>query len=228
MRELLAYKRWKYFINLTGQEFPLQSTLAIVKILKAFNGSNSIEGTIKRIDSTRFKHVIHLLTVNVTLSKGSVHIVASRGFVDYATNDKTALKFLDWVKGTAIPDETYFSTLNHNPQLGVPGAYIGEPETFTSDYPFIARFKNWIGGAPNSYPCAGKQERTICIFGVGDLPQLIARPELFANKFHIDHEPSAYACMEELLANRTIDELNGVHVFNESWYKKLSFVKHHI
>lgn len=36
---------WKYFINLTGQEFPLRTNLEIVRILKIFNGSNNVEAT---------------------------------------------------------------------------------------------------------------------------------------------------------------------------------------
>jgi len=39
---------WKYFINLTGQEFPLQTMWDLVKILKTFNGTNDIEGTIEK------------------------------------------------------------------------------------------------------------------------------------------------------------------------------------
>ena len=46
MAELLKFKTWKYFINLTGQEWPLKTNWELVKILKAFNGSNNIEGTI--------------------------------------------------------------------------------------------------------------------------------------------------------------------------------------
>ena len=47
MRDLLRYK-WNYLINLTGQMFPLQTNLQLVQILKLLNGSNDIEGTIKR------------------------------------------------------------------------------------------------------------------------------------------------------------------------------------
>jgi len=47
-RLLRRSKKWKYFINLTGQEFPLKTNWQIVRILKAFNGSNNMEGTIKR------------------------------------------------------------------------------------------------------------------------------------------------------------------------------------
>lgn len=41
MTNLLKYK-WKYFINLTGQEFPLKTNREIVKILKSFNGANDV------------------------------------------------------------------------------------------------------------------------------------------------------------------------------------------
>ena len=48
MQELLKRnKRWKYFINLTGQEFPLKTNYELVKILKAYNGSNDVETSIR-------------------------------------------------------------------------------------------------------------------------------------------------------------------------------------
>lgn len=48
MSDLWKHKKWKYFINLTGQEFPLRTNGELVRILKAYNGANDIEGTIKR------------------------------------------------------------------------------------------------------------------------------------------------------------------------------------
>ena len=48
MEELWSHKKWKYFINLTGQEFPLKTNLELVRILTAYNGANDLEGTIKR------------------------------------------------------------------------------------------------------------------------------------------------------------------------------------
>jgi len=70
------------------------------------------------------------LPVNVRVTKGSVHIIASRAFVDFVIHNKTALKFRDWIKKSFYPDETFFSSLNHSPQLGVPGAYLGLKATF--------------------------------------------------------------------------------------------------
>ena len=49
MEELLVRgKKWKYFINLTGQEFPLRTNYELVRILMTYNGANDMEGTVKR------------------------------------------------------------------------------------------------------------------------------------------------------------------------------------
>lgn len=61
----------------------------------------------------------------INFTKGSVHIVAVRGFVEYVVYNRTATEFLNWVKDTYCVDETFFSTLNHNPHLRVPGSYLG-------------------------------------------------------------------------------------------------------
>ncbi|KAK3589278.1 hypothetical protein CHS0354_008341 [Potamilus streckersoni] len=46
MRDILEKnKRWKYFINLTGQEFPLRTNFELVKILMAYDGANDIQGS---------------------------------------------------------------------------------------------------------------------------------------------------------------------------------------
>ena len=41
-------KLWKYFINLTGQEFPLKTNYELVQILKAYNGANDVMSTRKK------------------------------------------------------------------------------------------------------------------------------------------------------------------------------------
>ena len=45
MKFLWQYKAWKYYINLTGQEFPLKTNLELVEILKAMKGANIADGT---------------------------------------------------------------------------------------------------------------------------------------------------------------------------------------
>ena len=43
-RMLLLKPKWKYFINLSGEEFPLKTNYEIIKVLKILNGSNDVEG----------------------------------------------------------------------------------------------------------------------------------------------------------------------------------------
>ena len=156
-------------------------------------------------------------------TKGSVHVAVNRHFVEYIFNNETGQEIVQWVKQTEIPDETLFSTLNHNPHLGIPGTYKGIPErtSMHGPKPFFARFKNW---GDSGIPCARNHRRGICILSVGDLPVMNKRPELFANKFYITKDRLAVACLEERHFNRTRDDIMGVSSFDASLYGRLGFV----
>ncbi|XP_064644630.1 beta-1,3-galactosyl-O-glycosyl-glycoprotein beta-1,6-N-acetylglucosaminyltransferase-like [Lineus longissimus] len=237
MEELMKYKKWKYFINLTGQEFPLKTNWELVKILKTYNGANGIGGTVKGRQAKRTLVVHHGIRstttkkepfeMNVTLTKGPVHIAASRGFVEFVLHDDRAVKFRAWIQDTGVPDETFFSSLNHNPKWDVPGSYKGEPEMDPVTYPYLTRFKNWKKGMFH-WPCAGKRVRAICIFGVGDLNLLTSRPELFANKFDYNFEPLGYDCLEEWHFRKIILEYTAKKPFDASFYANLSFIKNKV
>ena len=77
-----------------------------------------------RMNYDRFEN-LPPLPFDIHLTKGSVHIIASRAFVDFVIHNETAIKFRDWIKESFYPDETFFSSLNHSPNLGIPGAYLG-------------------------------------------------------------------------------------------------------
>jgi hypothetical protein len=68
----------------------------------------------------------------------------------------------------------------------------------------------------------------VCIFSVGDLPLLAGRVELFANKFFVDYEPPALSCMEELLFNRTRQQLTSDPQINRTFYESMDYVRNHI
>ncbi|XP_025105377.1 beta-1,3-galactosyl-O-glycosyl-glycoprotein beta-1,6-N-acetylglucosaminyltransferase 4-like isoform X3 [Pomacea canaliculata] len=107
--------KWRYYINLTGQEFPLKTNKEIVRILQAFNGANDITGTHNEIFHFRWTKYLPA-PYNVTISKGDVHIIASRAYVDYALNSRVARDLYKWVAPTFIPDEIFSapSTTTHN------------------------------------------------------------------------------------------------------------------
>ena len=53
------------------------------------------------------------------------HVALSQGAADFILQNIQAQKFRSWVQTSAFPDEYFWATLNFNPQLGMPGAYIG-------------------------------------------------------------------------------------------------------
>ena len=140
-------KKWKYFINLPSQEFPIKTNQDIVNILKVYNGANDIEGiTGGRALQNRYKfrfiykHVANQAkpkiykssTVkdsppyNVSVVKGSAYGVFSREFVEFVTENRIARELLDWFRDVLSPDEYYWATLHHNTHIGTPGAYMGK------------------------------------------------------------------------------------------------------
>lgn len=72
------------------------------------------------------------------LAKGSTHIVVSRAFVEYVMTNQSAKHLLEWMHDIRIPDEQYFNTLSHNPQLNIPGAYIGKSYLLYNQFLFRA------------------------------------------------------------------------------------------
>ncbi|KAL8602113.1 hypothetical protein ACOMHN_007382 [Nucella lapillus] len=234
MGDLWPYHTWRYFINLTGQEFPLKTNLQLVEILSALNGSNDVDCTTSNRYGYRWYNNFRPPD-SIRPRKGNVHIAASRAFVGYLLHSPVARRFLEWAKTTEVPDETFFSSLNHNPHLHVPGAFLGPPDTDAKFKPYLSRFKNWglnwrdkEDRVNFNWPCNGKRVRTICIFGVGDLPLLTSRKEMFANKFHADFEPLVLDCLEQWLWNLTMDEYSGRAWFNVSFYQNLNSVHNHV
>ncbi|KAH9504512.1 N-acetyllactosaminide beta-1,6-N-acetylglucosaminyl-transferase [Bulinus truncatus] len=169
-----------------------------------------------RKDEKRWNHVKRL--PNVQPIKGSVHIVVNRQFVDFILHNRTSLKILKWTKKTIIPDETFFSTLNFNPQLNINGSFPGSANEIKE---FVNRYKVWY----TKKLCAGRFRNEICILSTGDLPRLGTSKQLFANKFHIQTDRIVIGCLEEKLANDTRDEYACKKTFDTSYYSQLKYVE---
>lgn len=111
----------------------------------------------------------------------------------------------------------------------------GPPDTNALTKPYLARYVNWNtnwkdgdGRYNFRFPCFGKRVRNICIFGVGDLPSLTSRKELFANKLYADYEPLTFSCMEEWLMNMTVAEYAGQVLLNTTFYSSLDIVRNKV
>ncbi|XP_060555191.1 N-acetyllactosaminide beta-1,6-N-acetylglucosaminyl-transferase-like [Ruditapes philippinarum] len=228
MEKLIKHKKWKYYINLTGQEFPLKTNRELVSILNALDGANVVDGTWIRATIRYFyrwtiagKPPPH----KIRPIKGSVHVAVNRHFVHFALYNQIALDFLEWLKKTQIPDETFFASLNHNPHLGINGSFLGDAEEYPLK-PSLMRYKNWeYGHSVYVRGCAGKYVRNVCVLGVGDLNRAYNDIGLFANKFNLDYEFLALDCLEEVMYKKTWDQYVDDIQIDTNYYKRLDYVK---
>ncbi|XP_035692953.1 N-acetyllactosaminide beta-1,6-N-acetylglucosaminyl-transferase-like [Branchiostoma floridae] len=205
--------RWRYVINLAGQDFPLKTQNEIVAQLRVFGGQNDIPGVQSSSnihgDRTRFVHDVvsnsdgQMSVVqtekrksppphNVTIYTGIAYYIASRAFMSWVLTDKVAKDLLEWSQDTYSPDEFYWATLNKLPSA--PGGF--SKPTWSSSIRAI----KWVYFEGKQYPpCQGKYVRDVCIFGVGDMQWLIDCHHLFANKFDLNFDPVILQCLQELL-----------------------------
>jgi len=137
--------QWKYIINTAGQAFPLRTNRELVSILRAYNGSNDIEGMYgAKLLKYRFENewIENVETKSLSKSgrknpspphalkivRGSAYGVFSREFVEFVLRDQRAIDLLEWSRKTWSPDEHYWATLHHsgvNPHLKAPGSFSG-------------------------------------------------------------------------------------------------------
>ena len=208
---------WKYAINLVGQDFPTKTNHEIITYLKKLNGTNDIPGELptnqKIIDRYRYKHK-HLLregTIqyvhenetkssppnNIQIYFGTAFFFASRAFIKHILTDKLAKDLLEWYNDTYSPDESYWITLNSLP--GVPGGRV------TPIWHSSVRLIRWETNPDqvNEPTCQGQYVRTICVFGLGDLPWIVKQHHLFANKFDYSVDLNTLDCLEQWRETRT-------------------------
>ncbi|CAF4248711.1 unnamed protein product [Rotaria sp. Silwood2] len=217
MYDLIRYPSWRYLLNIANTELPLKTNSELVKILSIYRGYNDIEGRWKSKNKDRTEYVWQIIDTpegdnkqvpqlrrtnekktpppgNVEIVKGSAYGAFSRAFIEFVQTSPIAKELLDWSRDAYSPDEHYWATLNYNTHLHTPGGYKAK----TDPTNWTARFVNW--GEQN---CYGRIIRGICVFGIIDLPILLNRHELFANKFHLNADPIAYQCLEELILNKS-------------------------
>lgn len=70
----------------------------------------------------------------------------------------------------------------------------------------------------------GKFIHGSCAYGIGDLKELLIRPELIAHKFSFNVEPAAYFCLYEAVRRRAFDYVNQ-QLFRGKMYSHLPQVQ---
>ena len=248
MKDLLlpswtATYNWKYDISMTGEELPLKSNLELVHILDALNGSNAIAveslGDKHFADKARFEwdfvdggfrisdRPINRSDVPLELYRGDVAGVFSRAFMHYAIEDSVSRRLLQSLEKTYVPDELFFNTLQASSKA--PGGLLSSFEEYTKKCTQIvsgkltfqiSRYTLW---SPKT--CHGKTVRAVCVFGEDDLPQMMADPALFANKFKSEVDRRALRRMHRWIQCR--NEHPDLSRINLSFYRQYASLFRH-
>ncbi|XP_051278500.1 beta-1,3-galactosyl-O-glycosyl-glycoprotein beta-1,6-N-acetylglucosaminyltransferase-like [Dicentrarchus labrax] len=222
-----ASTKWKYFINLCGQDFPLKTNLEIVRKLRSLKGANSLESeTMAGEKKWRVSNVHQIVDgeikgigkakepppFNLPILSGNAYIVVNRGYIRSVLEDNRVLALIEWAKDTYSPDEFLWATIQRIP--GVPGSRWPNHKYDMTDMNAIARLVKWQshegsqGSLEAVYPeCHGTHVRAICVYGAGDLQWILEQHHLFANKFDIDTDPIAVYCLEKYLRQKALAEL---------------------
>ena len=132
MAELLKMdSSWKYFINLSGQDFPLKSQEQIARFLVANHGKEFIKvadqkqvrpDTMSRVEhyvvelgSRIFKTVLtRPYLKEATPYIGNQWMIVSRRFCQFVCHDQKADRYKAFYKNTFIADEGFFQTVMMN------------------------------------------------------------------------------------------------------------------
>ena len=199
MEELLeASVEWKYYISLVGQDFPLYDNRQIVKALQGLNNSNSIGSNPmppSQQSRTKFAHILKNKKFfrlgpksppphNISIYKGSTHIVAIREFVEFVLHSQIGKDFIEFLKDTFVPDETLYASLQQHPLT--PGGIRGvQPE-------WIPRALYWLLKTTRNV-CHGTRVRTLCWITLQDLRWALGeekKKKLFVHKipFHFNDD----------------------------------------
>ncbi|XP_028274392.1 beta-1,3-galactosyl-O-glycosyl-glycoprotein beta-1,6-N-acetylglucosaminyltransferase 4-like [Parambassis ranga] len=213
--------KWRYVINLCGQDFPLKSNMELVSELKSLKGANMLETSRPtEIKKQRFTFHHELRDASFEYQKlpvrtekvktppphgiqvfsGNAYFVLSHEFVAHMNSSAVVKDFLVWSEDTYSPDEHFWATLVRLP--GIPGEVpLSQPDI--TDLMSKTRLVKWQYLEEALYPmCTGSHVRSVCIFGAAEMRWLLNYGHWFANKFDPKVDPILIQCLEEKLEEK--------------------------
>nr|XP_046163416.1 beta-1,3-galactosyl-O-glycosyl-glycoprotein beta-1,6-N-acetylglucosaminyltransferase 4-like isoform X1 [Oncorhynchus gorbuscha] len=213
--------KWRYVINLCGQDFPLRSNIELVADLKKLQGGNMMETSRPskykkqrfsfhhKLQDAAFEYIQMPVKTDkakeppprgIQMFIGSAYFVLSWEFVAYVNTSTLARDFLVWSNDTYSPDEHFWATLTRVP--GVPGE-VPRAQADITDLMSKTRLVKWSYLEGPLYPtCTGKHVRSVCIYGAGELYWLMNYGSWFANKVDPKVDPVLIQCLEEKLVEK--------------------------
>ncbi|XP_029357119.1 beta-1,3-galactosyl-O-glycosyl-glycoprotein beta-1,6-N-acetylglucosaminyltransferase 7 isoform X2 [Echeneis naucrates] len=224
MEDLVKSKiGWKKVVNLCGQDFPVMSNLELVQYMKSkeWRDRNMTPGIkqpehMKHRTQLQYKEItgVHVVPKGWKLKKGppphnlqlyfgTAYYALTRDFVNFVLKSPVAHDLLEWSKDTFSPDEHYWVTLNHiseAPGSHIDGGWAGAIRAI--------KWREHEGKTHNG--CKGHYVRDICIYGIEDLPWIIEKNSMFANKFEKNTSPEALDCLEQWHRNKVLSQATVV------------------
>jgi Core-2/I-Branching enzyme len=189
---------WDFFINLSGQDFPLKTQAYIHEFLAKNRNSNFIKianqakirpDTMNRIENyfeetdTGFSNISYKrpFLTGVTSYIGGQWMILTRDCCDFICNSYEVEQFEDFYQNTLIPDESFFQTVMMNTSFS--GHIVNDDK----------RAIIWIpDGIIKLRPKT---------FTEADLDFLLAGDNLFARKFDDKVDPNILAILESAMLN---------------------------
>ncbi|XP_076870074.1 putative beta-1,3-galactosyl-O-glycosyl-glycoprotein beta-1,6-N-acetylglucosaminyltransferase 7 [Brachyhypopomus gauderio] len=219
--------KWKKVINLCGQDFPIKSNLELIRYMQEaeWRDINMTPG-IKQPEYIQYRTQMQHIEVNgdyvaskgirkdppphnLQIYFGTAYYSLTRAFVEYVLNSSMAQDLLEWSRDTYSPDEHYWVTLNHvkeAPGSNINGGWEGDIRAI--------KWKDQEGTVHHG--CNGRYVRDICIYGTEDIPWIIEKNSMFANKFEITDSLEALDCLENWHRHKVLQQ--AVVPIQSSWH----------
>jgi hypothetical protein len=192
---------WEFFINLSGQDFPLKSQSVINDFLENNKGKNFMlvadqakerPITMNRIENYFVESDSGFLGTpvkrpylkNVTPYIGGQWKILTRSCCEFISSSPKVAKFRKFYRNTLIPDEGFFQTVLMN--TNYPGKIINDDKRaiiWIPDMGTTLRPKTFTANDTKSLIASGKIKLRPKSFTTKDLPYLLASKALFARKF---------------------------------------------
>ncbi|GAA6104950.1 beta-1,3-galactosyl-O-glycosyl-glycoprotein beta-1,6-N-acetylglucosaminyltransferase 7-like [Tachysurus ichikawai] len=215
--------KWRKVINLCGQDFPVQSNLELVRYMQEWRDENMTPGIKQPVYMRHRTEIQHKEITghyvaslgqdhkktppphNLTIYFGTAYYSLQRAFVEYVLTSPVAKDLLEWSKDTYSPDEHYWVTLNHLEVLNIstdaPGSNVN------AGWGGNIRAIKWRDQEGTIHQgCKGTYIRDICVYDVEDLPWIIERNSMFANKLDTNRFPQALDCLEQWHRHKVLQQ----------------------
>ncbi|CAF4090969.1 unnamed protein product, partial [Rotaria sordida] len=207
--------KWHYHMTIAGTELPIQTNLNRIQILqlapdKSRNDVSSFPQSYNRQKSKKSPP-----PSNLTVYKGEFHSILTRDLIQVVHTNPLALEFWSFLNGTDVPDEQFYPTLVHLPEL--PGGKARGTSTYVYSE-LLSHYKIWRDGI-----CQSKQFRSgVCQFNYKDLMNIEQSGRLFANKFNQNLDLVGIDCWKQWLR---VKQVHHQDIAPQNYVDKFPFTR---